>query len=327
MNTRIRFVLKRILLMVVTLFTVATILFLMFRILPGDPSTTIVDPTMSKAARQELLAQYGLNQPLHVQYIKYMTNLAQGNLGISFRYGRPVTELIAGRLLNTLSLMLTSVVLAYVIGVGLGALFARHRDSRLDYYGTGIVLFMYAAPVFWVGMLGIMVFAFTLEWVPSGGMHSVSYIPEGPLDSFLSLDFLHHLVLPLTVTTLYFLTIPVFTTRSNMIDVLEADFIEMARVQGLSEFSIVYRHAARNALLPVLHYAAISIGFAFGGSVIIETVFSWPGIGQMMWEAARAFDYPLAQGSFLVLAMVVVSMNFLADLLSVVVDPRVAEYE
>jgi len=320
------YIVKRLSFMFVSVYAVATILFLMFRLLPGDPSTAIIAPTMSASTRQQLLADYGLNEPLHVQYISYMTNLAQGNLGISFSYNQSVQSIIVDRLVNTLVLMLPAVTLAYLVGILLGALFAWNRDSKLDIYGTGLVTVLRAAPVFWVGMLGIMVFAFRLEWLPSSGMHSVTFIQSG-LSDFVTIDFLRHLILPLVVTATYFLMVPTLTMRSNMIDVLDEDYIELAQAEGLSEFRILYRHAARNALLPVLHYAAVSFGFAFGGSVIIETVFSWPGIGNLMWEAVRSQDYPLAQGSFLILASVVISMNFLADLISVYVDPRVSEYE
>lgn len=327
MNTRQRFLAKRLGLSAIALYFVATILFLMFRLLPGDPTTAMIAPQMSASAREEMAAQFGLDAPLYIQYLAYLQNLLVGNLGISFRFNEPVAQILVTRMMNTLVLMLTAVVLAYATGIFIGSLFAWKRGSKLDSYGTGVVLLMYAAPVFWTGMIGLMVFSYQLSWVPSGGIRDAGFIPGSIFANYIAVDFLKHLVLPLTVTTLYFLAVPALTMRNNMIDVLGADFIELNRAQGLSEYAILYRHAARNALLPVLHYAAVSIGFAFGGSVIIETVFSWPGIGRLMWEATLSQDYPVAQGAFLLLATVVITMNFLADALSVYVDPRAAEGE
>jgi peptide/nickel transport system permease protein len=282
---------------------------------------------MSQADRQELLRQYGLNEPLYIQYVRFMQNLFVGDLGISFRLNEPVTDVIMDKLVNTLVLMLTAVLLAYVFGILIGAQLAWNRNTLTDYIGTAVVLVTYAAPVFWVGMMAIMLFSFQLEWLPAGGMRSSTSSFDSQLAHFLSIDFLRHFILPLSTTLLYQLTIPTFMMRNNMIDVLNQDFMEMVRVEGLSEFSILYHHAARNSLLPVVHHAAVSLGFAFGGSVVIETVFSWPGIGRLMWQAARAQDYPLAQGCFLVLATSIIVLNFIADAISVYVDPRAAVAE
>jgi peptide/nickel transport system permease protein len=324
MAERSRYILQRIVLTLFSIWIVATILFLFFRLLPGDPSTSMINPTMSSEARQMILEQYGLTEPLYIQYLLYMKNLLTGNLGVSFTYGVPVSSLIIDRTLNTLSLMLTSILLSYLIGPVIGAYFAWRRNSRVDTFGTGSVLVLRAAPVFWTGMLAIMVFGIILGWVPTGNMHSATYTANTLSERFISVDFLYHLALPLFVTTLYFISVPIFVMRNNMIDILDDDFIELCRAEGLSNFSIIYRHAARNSMLPVLHYAAVAIGFAFGGSVIIETVFSWPGVGLLMWEAVIARDYPIAQNAFLMLATMIILMNFIADLLSVYVDPRTA---
>jgi peptide/nickel transport system permease protein len=310
--------------MLFSLWVVATILFLFFRLIPGDPSTTMVSPTMSSDTRNMILSQYGLNKPLHVQYYLYMQNLVTGNLGASFQYSESVSSLIFDRVLNTLSLMLTAITISYVVGPLIGAYLAWHRNTSVDTAGTGFVLLLRGAPVFWTGMLGIMVFGIVLGWVPTGNMHSATYSADGIFNRFVSIDFLTHLALPLFVSTLYFISVPVFVMRNNMIDVLGDDFIEMCRAQGLSDLSILYNHAARNALLPVLHYAAVAIGFAFGGSVLIESVFSWPGIGQLMWDSVTARDYPVAQSAFLLLATMIIVMNFIADVLSVYIDPRTA---
>lgn len=325
--SRLDYIAKRVAFAVLSLFVVATIVFFMFRLLPGDPTTVVADPGMSESARQELLEQYGLTEPLHVQYYLFMNNLVVGDLGMSFQRGQAVSSLLIGATVNTLSLMLTSVILAYLIGPLIGAILAWNRNTKFDTAGIAVILIFYAAPVFWVGMIGIMFLSFRLEILPTGGMRGSAYPGGGMADRFLSTDFLYHLILPLTVTTLYYLTTPTLIMRNNMIDVLHSDFIQMARAQGLSEKAIMYKHAARNSLLPVLHYWALSVGFAFGGSVVIETVFSWPGVGRMMWRAVLTSDYPLAQGAFLMIAFIIITMNLLADLMSVYIDPRVEEDE
>jgi len=322
MQDRHRYLLKRGVLSAFSIFVVATVLFLLFRLMPGDPTLAVVEPTMTEEHRQILREQFGLDKPLYVQYGLYMENLLHGNLGRSFRKSSPVSALIGSKLANTLVLTLSSVVISYVIGILLGGLLAWYRNSNIDYFGSGFVVVTYAAPVFWVGMMSIMVFSFRLGWLPTGGMQSSRATYNGLLDLYFSVGFLKHLILPLTVMVLYGLTIPAITMRNNMIDVLNQDFIQMSRVAGLSEWSIMYRHAARNALLPVVHHAAVSIGFAMGGSVVIESVFSWPGIGRTMWQAVLTQDLPLAQGTFLVLASSIIILNFVADALSVYIDPR-----
>lgn len=327
MTSNLDYLAKRFVLMVITFFSIATVLFLLFRLMPGNPASAVANPSMPPGVRQQLLEQYGLDEPLSVQYGLFMKNLLMGNLGVSFSRQQPVMQLLVTKALNTMVLMLSSLAIAFVVGPALGALFAWKRGSRLDSIGVGAVLTMYAAPVFWTGMLGIMLFSFRLGWLPSGGMHSPSFVANSLWEKYISVDFLRHLLLPLVVTTMWWLTMPTFIMRNNMIDVMDEDFITMNRAEGLSEFRIMYRHAARNALLPVLHYGALAVGLAMGTSVIIETVFSWPGLGRMLWKAVIASDYPLAQGGFLAIATVIVVMNFLIDMLSVYVDPRLSEGE
>lgn len=320
---KLSYLAKRLVLMGFSMIAVATILFLLFRLSPGNPASVVVTPSMPAETREQILRDFGLNQPLYVQYYLYMQNLFVGNLGVSFMQNQSVTKILAPKLLNTMVLMLSAILIAFTVGPLLGALFAWRRGSRFETVGIGTVLIFYAAPIFWTGMLGIMVFSFKLNILPSGGMHSVGFTADSLLHQYVSLDFLEHLILPLTITTLYWLTAPTFIMRNNMIDTLGADFIEMNRAEGLPEFSILYKHAARNSILPVLHYGALAVGLAFGSSVIIETVFSWPGLGRMMWQAVLAQDYPLAQGAFLILAAIIIFMNFVIDIVSVFVDPRV----
>jgi len=305
------------------LFIITTLLFLIFRLAPGDPTASIVGPGLTEETRQKLLEQFGLNEPLHIQYHIYMKNLIQGNLGISFIIRKPVFQVVMRRTLNTLALMLPAVFIAFVIGSVFGAFLAQNRRSWIDPIGLTFTLILYAVPIFWSGMMAIMIFSFKLGWLPPGSMYSPAFIPQSFFHTFFNLELLRHLILPVSVISLYLLAVPTLTMRSNMIATLGSDFIEMARAKGLSERAVLYRHAARNCLLPVVHFAAIQIGFAFAGSVVVEKIFSWPGLGLAIWQATSAHDYPLAQGSFLILAAIIIILNFLADLSSVYIDPRV----
>jgi len=317
-----KYILSRFIFTVVALWGVATILFLMFRLIPGDPATALIGPNLPSGVRESLRARFGLNEPLYVQYVQYLKGLLIGDLGLSFSRNEPVGPLIFDRTLNTLALMLTALTVAYTIGPLIGAYLAWHRGTTIDSLGIGFVMTMRGAPVFWTGMIAIMIFSFWLNWLPTGGIHSPTYTYDTLQERFVSVDFLYHLVLPVSVVSLYYVSVPTFIARNNMIDVLGEDFMELARAQGKSKTDLIYKHGLRNSLLPVLHQAAISIGFAFGGSVVIEVVFSWPGIGRTLWSAVLASDYPLAQGAFLMIATVIITLNFVADIISAYVDPR-----
>ncbi|QLG61045.1 ABC transporter permease [Halorarum salinum] len=325
MNQKTKFILQRFGLMLVSLFAVITLLFVLFRLMPGDPASQLVSPRFSEADRQAILEQHGLTEPLHVQYIIYLQNVAQGNLGISFQHGSPVLPFLLNKTLNTLSITVPALLLAFTFGPFIGANFAWNRNESLDSYGTGLVLVAFAAPIFWTGMLSIMVFSFWLGWLPAAGMHSATYTEISLLDRFFSVEFLRHAILPIAIFALWRLSQPTLIMRNNMIDLIGSDFIKLKRAEGIPERSIMYRHGARNALLPLVHYMALAFGFAFGGSIILETVFSWPGVGQAMWTAVRASDYPVAQGAFTIISVAIIVLNFLVDILSVYVDPRVAD--
>jgi peptide/nickel transport system permease protein len=327
MDSKSRFIIQRLTLTIVSIIAVITILFLMFRLMPGDPSTVLVSPRFSAEQREALLARYGLTEPLHIQYIKYWQNLLQGSLGISFQNSQPVLPLIIDKTLNTLAITLPAVVLAFVFGPLIGTNFAWHRNGRLDNFGTGLVLVAYAAPVFWTGMLAIMVFSFYAGWLPVGGMRSVTYTETSLLGRFISWDFLRHATLPLIIFFLWRLSGPTLVTRNTMIDIIDEPFIRLKRAEGLSERRLKYAHATRNSLLPLVHLSALALGFAFGGSIILETVFSWPGLGRAMWDAVLASDYPMAQGAFIMISMIIILLNFVVDVISVFIDPRVASEE
>jgi peptide/nickel transport system permease protein len=310
--------------MLMVLWAIATLIFLMFRLMPGDPSIAFLDPTFTEEQRQLVRAQFGLDKPLSEQYFVYLGNLVQGELGLSFRQRQPVLELVLSVLPNTLLLTVSALVLAYAFGAVFGAYLAWRRGSAFETTAIPVVLATRAAPDFWLGMMVLAVFAFGLEWFPSGGANAAGANYSSEWDRVFSLDYLHHLALPVVALAIYLQGLPVLLMRANMLEIMREEFITMARMKGLSERSIMLRHAARNALLPLVTAFALGFGQSVGGNVVIETVFSWPGLGRMLVDAVAASDYPLAQGAFLVIAAVLVLMNFVADLLYGVLDPRVA---
>jgi peptide/nickel transport system permease protein len=296
----------------------------MFRLMPGDPTLNYIDTSMDEEQRQAMLIAFGLDQPLHVQYLLYLRNLLVGELGSSFLQGRPVLELVLEALPNTLVLTLSALVVAYAFGVVAGAFLAWKRGTAAEGIGIPLVLATRAAPEFWLGMILLAIFAFGQGWFPSGGAASAGAEYSSELDRFLSLDFLHHLALPAIALAVYLQGLPLLLMRSTMLEVMQDEFVTMARMKGLSEWTIVIRHAARNALLPVATAFALGVGGSVGGNVVIETVFSWPGLGRMLVTAVQGSDYPLAQGAFLIIASVLVLMNLIADLLYGWLDPRVS---
>lgn len=309
--------------MLFVLWAVATILFLIFRLMPGNPLVAYIDPTFTEEQQQQLLQRFGLDRPLHVQYVIYLGNLLQGDLGDSFFYRDSVTSLLWDVFPNTLALTLVSLVFAYIFGVLFGALLAWVRNSSFEGMAIPLVLLTRAAPEFWLGMILLAIFSFQLGWFPAGGAVTAGSDYPNLWARFFSLDFLRHLFLPAATLAIYLHGLPLLLMRSNMLETLREDFVTMARMKGLSTWSVLVRHAARNALLPVVTAFALGVGYSIGGNVVVETVFSWPGIGRLLVRAVSASDYPLAQGAFLMIAAVMVFMNFVADLLYSVLDPRV----
>jgi peptide/nickel transport system permease protein len=310
--------------MLIVLWAIATILFLLFRLMPGDPTIAQLDPTFTEEQRQMVKAQFGLDRPLHEQYLIYMRNLALGEFGLSFRQRQPVLGLVLAVLPNTLLLTLSALIVAYTFGALFGSYLAWRRGSLFETVSVPLVLATRATPEFWLGMIVLAVFAFGLNWFPSGGANVAGARYGSEWERILSLDYLRHLVLPVLTLAIYLQGLPVLLMRSNMLEIMREEFITMARMKGLSERRIMLRHAARNALLPLVTAFALGFGQSVGGNVVVESVFSWPGLGRLLVDAVANSDYPLAQGAFLVIAFVLVLMNFMADLMYGLLDPRVA---
>jgi len=314
---------SRLLQSIVVLWVIVTLLFLLFRLMPGSPLVAYIDPTFTREQQQELLRQFGLDEPLPMQYVIYLGNLLQGEFGDSFFHRDSVGSLLLEVLPNTLYLTLTALVVAYVAGVLGGIVLAWRRGTRLEKSGVVLTLMTRAAPDFWVGMILLVVFAGTLQWLPSSGATSAGTVYASELDKLTSVDFWRHLILPATTLAIYLHGLPLLLMRSNMLEVMQDDFVTMNRLIGHSEARIM-RRVARNALLPVVTALALAVGYSIEGNVVIENVFGWPGLGRMLVTAVAANDYPLAQGAFVLIAVVMVTMNFIADILYGVLDPRVA---
>ena len=319
-----RLILGRFVQMLFVLWVVATLLFFMFRLMPGDPSAAYIDSTFTEEQIAQLRRTFGLDRPLHAQYAIYLQNLLIGEFGESFHQRRPVLEILGGVLANTVILTLSALLVAYAFGTLTGAWLAFKRGTWMEALAIPGVLTLRAAPEFWLGMVLLAVFAFKLGWFPSGGANSPGAMFPSEWSRIASGDFLWHLVLPAATLALYLQGLPLLLMRSNMLDVMSEDFITMARMKGLSNWSIIVRHGARNALLPVATAFALGFGASIGGNVVVETVFSWPGLGKLLVNAVAASDYPVAQGAFLLITVVLVTMNFIADLLYSLLDPRVS---
>ena len=310
--------------MLLTLWIIATILFFVFRLMPGNPLTAYIDPNFTSEQQEILLQQFGLDKPLFYQYLVFLLNLLQGNLGTSFVYRDDVLNVVARVLPNTLYLMLFSLIIAYVVGVLGGILLAWLRGKKGETVGIVLTLFTRSAPQFWVGMLMLAIFSFRLGWLPSSGTGPAGITYSSEWAKFTSPVFWKYMLLPSLTLAIYLLGLPLLLMRTNMVESMEESYVTIARMRGLSEWRVMLKYAARNAILPVVTAMAVGFGYAIGGNVVIENVFSWPGLGRLLVDAVTMSDYPLAQGAFLLAAAIMVFMNFVADLLYSVLDPRIA---
>ena len=323
MNLRWKYLIKRTGQMLLTLWIIATILFFIFRLMPGNPLVAYIDPTFTEEQQEILMKQFGLDKSLWMQYIIYIKNLFQGELGQSFFFKDSVINVISKVLPNTIYLMLTALIIAYTAGIVGGIFLAWKRGEMIESVGTVFTLFTRAAPQFWVGMILLAIFSFQFDIFPSGGVSQAGTVYSSELDKLLSFQFYRHLFLPALTLSIYLLGLPLLLMRSNMLDVMDESYVEMAKIRGVSKIRVLVKYAARNAFLPVITAMAVGIGYAMGGNVVIETVFSWPGLGRLLVKAVSTSDYPLAQGAFILIAGVMVFMNFVADILYSLLDPRV----
>ena len=304
------------------LFAVLILNFLLLHLAPGDIADTIAGDMGGADAEvmEEIRARFGLDKPFHQQLGLYLARLAQGDLGYSYFFQTPVTELVLERLAATLLLVVSAQVLAIVIGTVLGVIAARKPNGATSHAVTLLALFGYSAPVFWTGIMLIILFCSIVPIFPVGGMVDVrvegSWFVRG-------LDVLHHLVLPMVTLASIFLALYSRLARASMLDVLGSDYVRTARAKGLSEFVVVYKHALRNALGPVVTLAGLQFSGIMSGAVLVETVFSWPGLGSLALQSILARDTPTILGILFFSSLVVVVANLLTDLVYSLVDPRI----
>lgn len=323
MNLR-KFLLVRSGQILVTFFIVLTLLFVLFRMAPGDPVAIMTDPLMTEEEVQILKAQFGLDEPLHRQYFLYLSNLVRGEFGLSFHYRQPVVEILADRLPKTALLFTVATILYAMAGIALGKILAWRRGSLLD---TGISFLGLLTHTFflpWLALLLIWIFGYHLGWFPLNGMISpeVWLDPESGLLAKL-LDVLHHMALPMGVLFLTHFGGYTLVMRSTMLETLREDYILTARAKGLPERVIRNRHAAPNASLPVVTSLGLSLAFSINGGAITETIFSWPGLGRELVSSVAHGDYPLAQAAFLLIAAFVLVANLVVDVIYAYLDPRI----
>jgi ABC-type dipeptide/oligopeptide/nickel transport system permease component len=318
---RTDFLIKRAIFAIVTVYVAITLNFLLFRVLPGDAVRNMARvPRATEAVRQSLEEEFGLDKPLWEQYLIYLRELAHGNMGISFENQQPVTSNLKEALENTIPMVTLGTTVAIVIGIITGVWSAWRRGTFLDHVSTNLAIAFYSFPTQW---LALVILIYLAPWFPS----------HGRSDPFLfnaswwehAKDVLLHMALPALTLALTLYGEYTLIVRSAMLETLGEDYILTARAKGLRHRTIVRRHALRNAMLPTTTLIAISLGYIVAGEILIETVFSWPGIGNAVYEAVSQRDYPMLQGAFLVLTLSVVFFNFVADLLYFRLDPRITE--
>ena len=313
------FVARRLIISVLVLFGISILLFAMLRWMPGDPTEALLDPLSftgdREAALTDLRRRLGLDRSLIVQYFSWLREVLQGNLGYSYVDGRPVTEILGDRLGATARLMTASVIIGLLVGVPLGIVAAMRKNSMVDYVSSAGSLLMISVPSFFTALVGIYVFGIKLGWLPTSGQNTPG--KTGLLDS------LEHLILPASILGLSLAGPYMRYVRSSLLEVLSQDFLVTARSKGLTRRRVVVRHALANALIPLITVMAVQLPALFGGAVVIEQMFAWPGMGRMALDAVNARNYPIILGFVMFVAILVLLSNLAADVMYAIVDPRV----
>ena len=331
----LRFLLTRVTLIIPTFIGMTLLAFFLIRIVPGDPIETMAGERGIDAARHAaLLKEYGLDRPVIVQYGIYIGRVLHGDLGKSMITQEPVLREFFALFPATIELAVSAIIFALVIGIPAGMIAAVRRNSIFDHGVMGASLTGYSMPIFWWGLLLILLFSVQLGWTPVSGRIDVKYYPE-PVTGFLTIDALlsddsgafrsaiSHLILPMIVLGTQPLAIIARMTRSAMLEVLGEDYIRTARAKGLSSVRVVAVHAFRNALIPVITVIGLQVGVLFTGAILTETIFSWPGVGKWLIEAINRRDYPVLQGGVLLLGLMVMAVNLLVDVTYGVINPRI----
>ncbi len=331
------YIAKRLLMLIPVLLGASVLAFALIHLAPGDPARTITGDRASPQAIAAIREKYGLDKPLPVQYWMWLKQVLRGDMGRSIVSNEYVTKEIMERFPNTVELTICAMLLAIAVGSIAGIISASKQYSALDYTTMGIALFGISMPVFWLGIMLMMIFGVFLRWLPISGRID-TLLPFTRITGFYILDSIITLNFRALISTIRYLilpsvalaTIPMATvarvTRSSMLEVLRQDFIRTERAKGLSERLVIYRHAVRNAMIPVITVIGLNFGLLLAGAILTETVFSWPGIGRYVVKAVTIRDYPVVQGCVMFFAFIFVIVNLIADVLYVLIDPRI-KYE
>jgi peptide/nickel transport system permease protein len=327
-----RYIARRLLALIPTLFGVSLVVFLFLRLIPGDPATAILRENATSAQIAALNERLGLGKPLYEQYIDYMSKILRGDLGEGYFTRSPVIEDLGRRLPATAELALSAVLIATVLGIALGVIAAIRRGSLVDYGTMTLSLIGVSMPIFWLGLMLIYLFAVYLRWLPPStrgeqpetvrtGLYTIDYLLSADLAGFI--EAVKHLFLPAIVLATVPLAVIARQTRSAMLEVLSQDFVRTAWSKGLRERVVVSRHVLKNAMLPVITVVGLQAGALLSGAVLTETVFSWPGLGTFVLESIIQRDYPVVQSVVLVFALIFVIVNLLVDVSYAWLDPRI----
>lgn len=301
-----QYIVRRLLLTVPVVLGVSIIVFSIIRLIPGDPARAIAGVNATPQFIQQVRVRYALDQPLYIQYGRFITDFMRGELGNSIFSGRPVTTELGERFPRTLLLATISLVIATILGVSAGIVSATRRNSVFDNASMLVALVGVAAPVFWMALMLQLLFAVQLRLLPATGIGTI-----------------RHLILPSITLGTASAALMARITRSSMLDVLRQDFITTARAKGLNERLVVYKHALKNALIPVVTVLGLQFGILLGGAVLTETVFAWPGVGRLLVDAILRRDYPVVQGTVMLLALLFVLINLVVDIVYAFLDPRI----
>jgi peptide/nickel transport system permease protein len=319
-----RKIFKKIIYAAITVFAVLVFNYILFRVLPGDPLAMMMrnpkaTPEMIEATKQ----LFGLDKPWYVQFYLYFKNMFAGDLGMSFFFKQPVSSIIGARIMPTIIMVGLAEVMAIIMGIFLGIIAAWKRGTKIDIGTLGFSLITYSMPTFWLGIVMVVVFSVNLHLFPTSGILTPGMTYSAT--SAMVADYIRHLMLPMLTLSIVLIGEYALTMRNTLIDVLSEDYITTAKAKGFGNSYILRMHALPNAMLPMVTIIAINLGLVVGGTVQVETIFSWPGLGSLMYEALRARDYPLLQGVFLLVTVSVVVANLIADITYSYIDPRVKD--
>lgn len=310
------YVLRRLLGLIPVLLGITLVVFILMQMIPGDVAQAMLGLMARPEDVARLREELGLNQPIYVQYFKWLGNVVRGDFGISLQQRTEVLPFVLERFKNTLILTIAATIISLLIGIPTGILSATRQYSVFDRASMLIALFGNSMPAFWLGLMSILIFSLRLGWFPTGGMYPV--VGDETFG-----ELLRHMFLPAVTLGAASAAITARITRSSMLEVIRQDYVRTARAKGLGERAVLTRHTLKNALLPILTVVSFQFGFLLGGAVLTETVFNWPGIGLALYNAISFRDYPIVQGGVLVVAVAFVIVNLITDLLYSLIDPRI----